>query len=190
MMLVPAGFLVLMMLGALAVDSAATYLAQQQLRDSLTAAANDAVTAGLSNRSFYSSGALTLDPSQAAVFVCLSVSAQADQDLHNVRLWMAVDGAAIRLEGTATVDAVFGRAIPGFGERSRSRRDHGRGRDRTGECARSGQGTAAGFRPPADRLPLAGLCSVQGRMRCCTEHNPPWDSGRRRPSDSRQGASS
>jgi hypothetical protein len=117
MMLVPAGFLVLMMLGALAVDSAATYLAQQQLRDSLTAAANDAVTAGLSNRSFYSSGALTLDPSQAAVFVCLSVSAQSDQDLHNVRLWMAVDGAAIRLEGTATVDAVFGRAIPGFGER-------------------------------------------------------------------------
>ena len=118
MMLVPAGFLVLMMLGVLAVDSAATYLAQQQLRDSLTAAANDAVTAGLSNHSFYSSGALTLDAAQAAVVVCLSVSAQADQDLHNVRMWMAVDGATIRLEGTATVDAVFGRGIPGFGERS------------------------------------------------------------------------
>jgi len=118
MMLVPAGFLVLMILGALAVDSAATYLAQQQLRDSLTAAANDAVTAGLSNQSFYSNGALTLAPAQAAMVVCLSVSAQADQDLHDVRLWMAVDGPTIRLEGTATVDAVFGRAIPGFGLRT------------------------------------------------------------------------
>jgi hypothetical protein len=115
--LVPAGFLVLMILGALAVDSATTYLAQRQLTDSLTAAANDAVGAGLSPSSFYSRGAITLDPGQAAQVVCVSVLAQADQDLHHVRLWMAVRGAAIRLEGAATVDAVFGRAIPGFGLR-------------------------------------------------------------------------
>jgi expansin (peptidoglycan-binding protein) len=115
--LIPAGFLVLMILGALAVDSAATYLAQRQLRDSLTAASNDAVTAGLSRSSFYSGGAITLDPGRAAQVVCLSVSAQADQDLHDVRLWMAVQGAALRVQGTATVDAVFGRAIPGFGVR-------------------------------------------------------------------------
>jgi hypothetical protein len=115
--LVPAGFLVLIILGALAVDSAATYLAQRQLRDSLTAAANDAVTAGLSSSSFYSRGALTLDPGRAAQVVCLSVSAQADEDLHDVQLWMAVQGDAIRLAGAADVDAVFGRAIPGFGLR-------------------------------------------------------------------------
>jgi hypothetical protein len=115
--LVPAGFLVLVTLGALAVDSAATYLAQRQLRDSLVAAANDAVTAGLSNATFYGRGALTLDPTQAARVVCLTVSAQADQDLHDVRLSMAVQGAAIRLRAAARVEAVFGRAIPGFGVR-------------------------------------------------------------------------
>lgn len=117
LMLVPAGFLVLILLGALAVDSAATYLAQRQLRDSLSAAANDAVTAGLSNTSFYLGGTLTLDPAQTARAVCLSVTAQTDSNLHHVHLWMAAQGAAVRLKGVATVDAVFGRAIPGFGVR-------------------------------------------------------------------------
>ncbi len=115
--LVPAAFLVLVVLGALAVDSAQTYLAQRQLRDSLTAAANDAVAAGLSGSTFYSHGNLAVDPGQAARVVCESVAAQADRNLHDVRLWMAASGPTIRLEGTAAVDAVFGRAIPGFGVR-------------------------------------------------------------------------
>jgi Flp pilus assembly protein TadG len=118
LVLVPAGFLVLMILGALTVDSAGAYLAQRQLRDALTAAANDAATAGLSNRSFYGGGILTLNPAQTATVVCASVSAQANQDLHDVRLWMATQGPTIRLEGTATVKVIFGRAIPGFGTRT------------------------------------------------------------------------
>jgi hypothetical protein len=117
LMLVPAGFLVLIILAALAVDSAAAYLGQQQLHDSLVAAANDAVTAGLSNQSFYSSGAVVLDPSTVGRVVCLTVAAQSDSDLHGLTVRMAVDGASVRLEGNATVDAVFGRAIPGFGQR-------------------------------------------------------------------------
>ena len=60
--LVPAAFLVLVILGALAVDSAAAYLAQRQLRDSLSAAAADAVGAGLSRSSFYATVAVTLVP--------------------------------------------------------------------------------------------------------------------------------
>jgi hypothetical protein len=126
LMLVPAGFLVLIILAALAVDSAAAYLGQQQLHDSLAAAANDAVTAGLSNQSFYANGAVVLDPSAVGRVVCLTVAAQSDSDLHGLILQMAVDGASVRLEGTATVDAVFGRAIPGFGQRHvppRSERD-------------------------------------------------------------------
>lgn len=115
--LVPAAFLVLVILGALAVDSAATYLAQRQLRDSLAAAAADAVGAGLSRSSFYSHGVVTLALSQAGQVVCQSVGAQAVGDLHDVRLWIAVAGPTIRLEGTASVDAVFGRDIPGFGVR-------------------------------------------------------------------------
>jgi hypothetical protein len=116
--LVPAGFLVLMILGALAVDSATAYLGQQQLRDALSAAANDAVTAGLANGSFYGGGRVALDPSATARTVCVAVATQADRDLHNVRLWVAIDGASLRLLGTATVDAVFGRVVPGVGTRT------------------------------------------------------------------------
>jgi hypothetical protein len=116
-MLVPAGFLVLIILGALAVDSAATYLGQQQLHDALEAAANDAVTAGLSNGAFYANGAILIDPAAAGRTVCQDIASQSDQDLSSVRVWMAVDGATLRLEATATIDAVFGQAIPGFGRR-------------------------------------------------------------------------
>jgi hypothetical protein len=116
-MLVPAGFLILVTLAALAVDSAATYLAQQQLHDSLVAAANDAVTAGLSNQSFYSSGAVSIDTQAAGRVVCLTVAAQSNNNLHGLQLRMAASATTIRLQGTATVNAVFGRAIPGFGRR-------------------------------------------------------------------------
>lgn len=116
--LVPAGFLVLMILGALAVDSATAYLGQQQLRDALSAAANDAVTAGLANGSFYSGGKVALDSTATARTVCVAVATQVDRDLHGVRVWMAIDGASLQLRGTATVDAVFGRVVPGFGART------------------------------------------------------------------------
>lgn len=56
-------------------------------------------------------------PARPQRVVCESVAAQADRNLHDVRLWMAASGPTIRLEGTAAVDAVFGRAIPGFGVR-------------------------------------------------------------------------
>ncbi len=115
--LVPAAFLVLIILGALAVDSAAAYLGQRQLRDSLGAAAADGVGAGLSRSGFYANGAVTLARTQTAQVVCQSVAAQADGDLHDIRLWIAVAGPTIRLEGTASVEAVFGREIPGFGVR-------------------------------------------------------------------------
>jgi hypothetical protein len=116
--LVPAGFLVLMLLSALAVDSAVAYLGQQQLHDSLSAAANDSVGAAVSNRAFYSGGSLALDPASAAQVVCSSIRAQAGTGLHDLRVAMAISGVSIRVSGSAVVYAVFGRALPGFGRRS------------------------------------------------------------------------
>ncbi len=113
--LVPAGFLVLILLAALAVDSAVTYLGQEQLHDALSAAANDAVTAALDNGSFYRSGVIALDQSAAGRAVCLSVLAQNASTLHGLQVWMAVDGDSVHLKGQAEVDSVFGRVIPGFG---------------------------------------------------------------------------
>ena len=116
--LVPAGFLVLVLLASLAVDSALAYLGQQQLHDALAAAANDAVTAGLDNASFYRQGSLVLDPAAVAQTVCASVAAQHDSGLHDMTLSVAIDGDSVRVAGSAVVDAVFGRAIPGMARRS------------------------------------------------------------------------
>ena len=113
--LVPAGLLVLVLLAALAVDSAVAYLGQQQLHDALSAAANDAVAAAVSGPSFYGRGVVSLDSVQAERDVCFSVLAQGSTSLHHLRLWVAVGGDSIRVVGQAAVDSVFGRAIPGFG---------------------------------------------------------------------------
>jgi hypothetical protein len=112
--LVPAGFLVLILLAALAVDSAVSYLGQEQLHDALSAADNDAVTAALDNASFYRSGEITLDPTAAGRAVCLSVLAQNATALHGLQVWMAIDGVSVHLKGQAEVDGVFGRVVPGL----------------------------------------------------------------------------
>jgi hypothetical protein len=115
--LVPAGFLVLILLSALAVDSAVTYLGQQQLHDSLVAAANDAASASVDHASFYRSGKVVLNLATAEEVVCESLAAQRSSQLHDVKLWLAVGGPAVRVVAQADVDAVFGRALPGFGTR-------------------------------------------------------------------------
>lgn len=114
---VPAAFLVLILLAAIAVDSAATYMAQRRLADALSAAASDAATAGLSNAAFYRSGAVALDPAAAAAVVCESLAAQGSGGLRHVEVRIGVAGAEISLRATATVAMVFGRVLPGLGQR-------------------------------------------------------------------------
>lgn len=114
--LVPAGFLVLIILAAITVDSAVAFLGQRQLGDALAAAANDAAGAAISNTSFYGSGQVVIDPALAAAVVCQTVAAQ-DSGLHLVRIQIAVAGTVIGVRGTAEVDEVFGRALPGLHQR-------------------------------------------------------------------------
>lgn len=115
--LVPAGFLVLIALAALAVDSAVAYQGQQELHDTLVAAANDAASSAVDRSSFYGTGAVVLNPSEVGQIVCQSVASQHSSELHGTQLWLAVQGPSVRLIGESTVNAVFGRAIPGFGTR-------------------------------------------------------------------------
>lgn len=111
--LVPAGFLVLIILGAIAVDSAVGFLGQRQLGDTLAGAANDAAAAAVANSTFYRGGGVSLDPTVAAGEVCQSLAAQ-HPNLGNLQVSMAIDGPAIALRGTATVHEVFGNALPGL----------------------------------------------------------------------------
>ncbi len=114
--LVPAGFLVLIVLAAITVDSAVAFLGQHQLGDALAAAANDAAGAAISDSSFYGSGAVVVDPARAAAVVCRSVAAQ-DGGLHRLSIQIAVAGSVVGLRGTAEVDEVFGRDLPGARQR-------------------------------------------------------------------------
>ena len=116
--LVPAGFLVLVLLGALAVDSATAYLGQRQLHDDLSAAATDAVAAAVDNRTFYGAGLVEVDPVLAAKAVCASLTAQGPSQLHALKVSMELSGTSLRLHATAQVAMVFGRALPGFGHRA------------------------------------------------------------------------
>jgi uncharacterized membrane protein len=115
--IVPAGFLVLILLGAIAVDSGATYLGQQQLQATVEAAANDAAGAALSDSAFYQQGAVQIDPSTAARVVCQDIDAQEDSRLEEVTLGLDVVGATIFVDARAEVPAVFGRIVPGFARR-------------------------------------------------------------------------
>lgn len=118
LVLVPAGFLVLVLLGALAVDSAVAYQAQQKLHDELAAAATDAVSAGVSRPSFYGSGTVSLDPAAVDEAICRSMAAQGGTDLRGLRVSAVISGRTLQVTGSATVNGVFGRAVPGFGTRS------------------------------------------------------------------------
>jgi hypothetical protein len=115
--MVPAAFLVLIILAGIAVDSAAAYLGQRQLSDELAGAANDAAGAALSRSAFYSTGTVAIDPSAAATVVCQSMATSADGNLHDVAVSMAVQGPTIGVRATATVDEIFGRLLPGVHQR-------------------------------------------------------------------------
>ena len=117
MMLVPAGFLVLILFAAIAVDSTGAFLAQRQLTDALSAAANDAATAGLDNDAYYGRGVLQLDPRTSATAACASLAAQGDGDLRDLRADFGVAGPVIEISATAEVEAIFGRIVPHFGTR-------------------------------------------------------------------------
>ena len=116
-MLVPAGFLVLMVLASISVDSAVTYLAQRQLGDALAGAANDAATAGIDDPVFYAGHGVVLDPASTDLAVCRSLVAEDIARLHHLAVSIGVNGAEVRVDASATVDAVFGRLVPGFGRR-------------------------------------------------------------------------
>lgn len=113
LILVPALLLVLMILAAIAVDSAVVFLGQRQLGDAAAAAADDAATA-LSDQSFYRGGSVDLDPSVARQVADASVAAQ---DRSGVTIDGPVDvqveGRQVCVSLTGHVEAIFGRAIPG-----------------------------------------------------------------------------
>lgn len=114
LILVPAAVLVLVILAAIAVDSAAVFLGQRQLAEAAATAATDAAGA-ISAPTFYRTGTITLDPSEAERRATASMAAE---DLHAVKLAgpirVTVAGRQVCVSLTGQVPVIFGRALPGM----------------------------------------------------------------------------
>lgn len=113
LVLVPVGILVLVVLAAIAVDSAAIFLGQRQLENAAAAAATDAAGA-LSYPGFYRQGHIALDPLAARRVALSSVTAQS---LGAMALDGPIDvevvGRQVCVSLTARVNRIFGQSLPG-----------------------------------------------------------------------------
>lgn len=115
LMLVPAAVLVLLVLGAICVDSAVVFLAQRDLANRTAAAANDIAGFAVSDDAFYDrSGVVALDDGRADAFVRLAFPT--DRPPGGLASWRAdadADGDVVTVVAEAEVRSVFAKAIPG-----------------------------------------------------------------------------
>ena len=114
-MLVPAGILVLLVLGAIAVDSAVVFLAQRDLANRTAAAANDIAGAAVDDSAFYEGGGrIELREGPADAFTDLVFSA--DRRPGGFDDWSAdavTNGRTVTVRAVAEVHLVFAPAVPG-----------------------------------------------------------------------------
>lgn len=115
LILVPATVLVLLVLGAIAVDSSVAYLARRQLADFTASAADRAAAAALDKPAFYSSGQLRIDPNAAQLVVAAAESAARRDglDITSVNVSVGPTGRSVTVAASATARTVFGLAVGG-----------------------------------------------------------------------------
>jgi len=114
-MLVPAGILVLVILGSIAIDSAVVLLAERDLANRTAATAGDIANTAIDDEGFYAPTATVgLDARKAAAYVGLVFAP--DRRPVGYRRWegdVAVNGRTVTVVATAEVDLIFAKAIPG-----------------------------------------------------------------------------
>ena len=116
LLLVPAGVLVVVVLGAVAVDAAIAFLGERDLASLAAAAANDAATAAVDVDRLRATGEFRLDEGLAeeVVRATLAASSRAvDLGTPVVEVTTVGGEPAVRVELTGTVDYVFAPALPG-----------------------------------------------------------------------------
>jgi Flp pilus assembly protein TadG len=114
LMLVPAAVLVLIVLGAIAVDSAIVFYAQRDLANRTAATANDIAGFAVSDSSFYDGGVVALDDGRADAYARLVFAP--DRLPGGYESWSGdadATGRAVTVVATAEVRYVFAKAIPG-----------------------------------------------------------------------------
>lgn len=113
LMLMPAGVLVVLMLGAISFDLSVVFLRQRQASGVAVDVANDLASAALDEPRLRATGEFVLDPERAASLGARFVDAS-DLAGHVLDLDVDVLGPdTVRVSLTVRVDYVFAKAIPG-----------------------------------------------------------------------------
>jgi len=116
LMLVPAGFLVMLLLGSIAFDLSLLFLRQRQASSLAADLANDLATLALDEDHLRASGEYVLDP-EAAAAIGRDLALRSDLSDRLADLEVAVvDEAEVQVTATVRVEYVFAKAIPGAGE--------------------------------------------------------------------------
>jgi Tfp pilus assembly protein PilV len=143
LLLFPAALLIMVALAAMTVDSAIAFLAQRQLMNATAAAANDAATEALSDRSFYEGNRIELSSSDVEAIAVDRVLQLVDQARHHglsVSAEAVPPAAAgcswtVRVSASSSVDELFGKAMPGSsGQVAVHARSSATPRQRSGGC--------------------------------------------------------
>ena len=115
LLLMPAGLLIVVLLGAIAVDLSNLQLAERRLRSLTRDAANDAVGAGVDEDALRAGGPIELDPESAEEIARLSMTVHWPETIEHGPVHVTVDTAAgtVSVTASGTVLPIFGRALPG-----------------------------------------------------------------------------
>lgn len=114
LMLMPAAVLIVLLLGAIAVDSAVVYLAQRQAHNVAFDAANDAAGAGFDRETARRTGEIRYEPDRVRSIAADAVAASALSDVTLIDVVVGADGVvAVTVE--VEVEHVF---APAFGRRT------------------------------------------------------------------------
>lgn len=115
--LYPVGFLIMLLLGAIAVDLGNAWLQQRRLADAADAAVNDAVTYGLDQDVLRRDGLIALDQGRVAEVIVASVAGQElprGAAITDVTIGVNAAGnptVSVTIESTA--ELIFGRLVRG-----------------------------------------------------------------------------
>ena len=108
-MLMPAAVLIVLLLGAIAVDSAIVYLGQRQAYNVAFDAANDAAGAGFDLDAARTSGEIVYDPGRVEAVAAQAVGAAGIDGLELVSA--RVEGTAVVVTVRRTVEHLFVQAL-------------------------------------------------------------------------------
>lgn len=115
MFLYPVGFVIVVLLGAIAVDLGNVWLQQRRLADAADSAANDAVTYGLDQGALRSDGHLALDDGRVAEVVAVSVAGQGlppEAGVTAITVDVGPGGnPAVTVEIESSAELIFGRLV-------------------------------------------------------------------------------